>query len=107
MDHTKPSYKEQIVLFRGTNQYNALDIFIEDLSQSFKKLGFDSTIIDLSEPDWSTQIQTVYNKRNIKFFLGINGMGYPLQINNCSLYDLDNIHSLPGLLIIQCTTSND
>ena len=66
-----------IVLFKGGFQYNVVNYFVDDLAESFVKLGFTSRVIDLTKNGFAAKLKEQINKGNIKCFFTFNGIGLP------------------------------
>ena len=74
---SKNGEKNCIILFKGGFQYNVVNYFVDDLAESFVKLGFTSRVIDLTKNDFAAKLQEQINKGNIKCFFAFNGIGLP------------------------------
>src|SRR5690606_6064057 len=86
------SKQETIVLLNGQGQYDVLRHFIIDLSKAFVQLGHDVEVIDLLDANWANNLEMILQKKNIAFFLSMNGIGIDLKVGgNKSLFDQMNI----------------
>lgn len=83
------------ILFKGQSQYGTLKFFTEQLHHSFKGMGFNSAMIDLTSPKWMSQLQDELNIGG-SFFCSLNGIGSDLRINGESL---PNILGIPFISI--------
>lgn len=79
-------FQGQIILFKGTSQYDVLRYFIDDLYEGFRELGHRPLIIDLVEPSAGKRLEEALAKP-VFFALGMNGVGMDLKTGNQSIYD--------------------
>ena len=78
---------ESIILFKGQSQYGALNHWVDDLATTFQSLGFETITIDLLQEDHKQRLAEIWQLKNIKFFLGINGWGMNWGVQEQSAYD--------------------
>jgi hypothetical protein len=80
-------FSGQIILLKGTSQYDVLRFFIDDLYEEFKEQGYNAAIVDLTSPSAGQELKTLL-AQPVFFVLGMNGVGIDLQAGNRSLYDV-------------------
>lgn len=82
-------FQGQILLFKGTSQYDVLRDFIDDLYQGFKVSGYRPVIIDFVDSTAVKQLEQAL-EQPVFFALGMNGVGMELKAGGSSLYDAYN-----------------
>ena len=81
---------ENILLIKGCSQYDAMKIYVDELALAFRKMGFNTLVIDGSRDGIADELVAV-RKMNFKFSLTFNAIGlekkfdfYSSKVVNCT-----------------------
>lgn len=78
----------QIVIYKGSYQYDAVNVFAECLGEGFRRLGKDVAFIDLKDREnLAENIQREFSK-SVEFIVSFGGIGFEFKSGEKSLYGL-------------------
>jgi len=76
-----------IVIYKGSYQYDAVNIFADSLGRAFEKMGYSVVFIDLTKPDLIETLQKELSTPK-KFILSFSCIGFHFNIGDKNLYEL-------------------
>ena len=78
----------RVVIYKGTYQYGAVNLFADEIAEGFRKLGRETVFVDLTDTSaLQSNLSKAFSGSNVEFILSFNAAGYCFELNAKSLYD--------------------
>lgn len=89
-----------IIIFKGSSQYDASRVFLDDFDKAYRKLGYRTVVIDLRDQgETSVEIfRETLQTGNVLFAIGINAHGQFTTPEGKSIYDIAQIPHVSWLM---------
>lgn len=84
----------KILIYKGSSQYGALNLFSELLQKSFNKIGHSIQIFDLTTQNAYQNLIELLSTNIYDLIIGFNGMGCELLVGDESIYNITKTHFL-------------